>query len=153
MKEAPERAEAPGDSRVQRGAEAVILATLSKELGYGLEPRRVEIGDGIRVEIDGASFESNPPILVEAWAHQGRPRPGQKQKVMTDALKLVAVESIRYPGAQMILALADDDAAAWFCGHTWMAEALRHLRVEVRVVKLPEELRAAIREAQKRQER
>ena len=143
----------PGDSAVQRGAEAVILATLSGELGLRLEPRRVDLGDGIRVEIDGACVESSPPVLVEAWAHQGKPRPGQKQKVMTDALKLVAVERLRYPGARMILALADDAAAAGFRGRTWMGAALRELGVEVHVVSLPGDLRALINEAQKRQER
>lgn len=53
----------------------------------------------------------------------------------------------------MILALTDEDTAAGFLGRTWVGAALRELRVEVRVVGLPGDLRALISEAQKRQER
>lgn len=74
----------------------------------------------------------------EAWAHHGRPKSAQKQKVMTDALKLVWAEAVL-------------EAAAHFLGSSWMARALIHLGIQVIIVELPEETRVAIREAQRRQ--
>jgi hypothetical protein len=48
---------------------------------------------------------------------------------------------------------ADEQAAQWFKGRTWMAEALRTMGVEVVVVELPDDIRASVRTAQVRQYR
>jgi hypothetical protein len=144
---------APGDSYVQRLAEATILKLLSEDLGVEIRPRRLEMADGIHVDLDGVhDSPDHQPVLVEAWAHQGPPRPAQKAKVMTDALRLLWVDRSRYEGgARKILALTDDDAAKHFRGKTWMGSALRELGIEVRVVSLPDEMRSQIRKAQERQ--
>ena len=142
----------PGDSSVQRSAETVILRVLSANLGVALESRRLAVADGVRVDVDGVCESSVPPVLVEVWAHQGRPRPAQKAKVMTDALKLVWIERCLFPaGARKILALADKDAADYFLRRTWMSSALRDLGIEVIVVPLPSDLRSQITAAQTRQ--
>lgn len=138
-----------GDSAEQRAAEALVLAAVATAVNAPLTKTRRRIG-GSSVEVDGIS--GDPPILVEAWAHQGPPRPAQKYKVMTDAIKLLLVERVLFPrGARKILALTDEAAAAHFRGGSWMAEALREFGVEVMVVELPEEIREGIRLAQRRQ--
>jgi hypothetical protein len=105
------------------------------------------MGDGTRVDLDAASPDRS--VIAEIWAHQGVPKPAQKAKVMTDALKLLWVGSVRYPAARRILVLADEGAARHFVeGRTWMARALRDLGVEVVVVDLTEEVKLGIREAQ-----
>lgn len=83
----------------------------------------------------------------------GPARAAQKHKVMVDALRLAWAASDLYPAgnAQKILALADDEAAAHLVGRSWMKAALEHLGVTVRVVKIPDELRERIRDAQRRQ--
>jgi hypothetical protein len=140
----------PGDSAVQRRAEAAIIAGLATELGIPLGPGRVDLPNGVHVHLDGLS--SDPPVLVEAWAHQGPVKPAQKAKVMTDALKLLWIERWKFrAGARKILALADRDAAEHFLGPTWMATALRELDIEVKVVSLSHEVRSEILAAQKRQ--
>ena len=141
----------PGDSGVQREAEVMMLALLSLELGVALAPRRFDLGDGARAEVDGVSLD--PPVLVEAWAHQGPPRPAQKAKVLTDALKLVWLEQRHLPGAAKILLFSDAEAAKHFRGRTWAARAMADLGVELRVVELPGAMRARIRAAQARQYR
>ena len=138
-----------GDSAEQRAAEVLVLAAVATVVNAPLTKTRRHIG-GSSVEVDGISDE--PPVLVEAWAHQGPPRPAQKYKVMTDAIKLLLVERALFPrGARKILALTDEAAAAHFRGGSWMAEALREFGVEVMVVELPEETRGRIRQAQRRQ--
>lgn len=145
-----DRDQKPGNSAEQRAAEVVVLRQLETDLEVALGPGKRALPDGTRVELDAICLE--PPILIEVWAHQGAPKPAQKHKVMTDALKLVWAEAVLFPaGARKILALTDVDAAAHFLGATWMAAALAHLRVEVRVVELPQDLRERIRRAQVRQ--
>lgn len=140
----------PGDSAVQRAAEPVVLELVASALKLTFGPGKRVMPDGTRVELDAISID--PPVLVEVWAHQGPPKPAQKHKVMTDALKLVWAEAVLFPdGARKILALADDRAAAHFRGPSWMAAALIHLGIEVVVVDLPSEVREGIQRAQKRQ--
>ncbi|MGD0862935.1 MAG: hypothetical protein ABSA21_09250 [Candidatus Limnocylindrales bacterium] len=142
---------AAGDSSVQREAEHVIIETLGRELGVTFTQATSRVVGGAVLKFDGVCEE--PPILVEAWAHQGRARTAQKHKVMVDALRLAWAASALYPAgdAQKILALADDEAAAHLMGRSWMKAALEHLGVTVRVVKIPDELRQRIRDAQRRQ--
>ena len=76
------------------------------QLGVVLGPGLLVLPDGTLVVLDAIS--EDPPVLVEAWAHQGPPKAAQKHKVMTDALKLIWAESVLFPvGARKILALAD----------------------------------------------
>lgn len=141
---------AAGSSAEQTAAEVVMLKALGQELSVTLAKKRLVAVDGAWTEVDGVSYE--PATLVEVWAHQGLPKSAQKAKVMTDALKLVWVEAAFFPmGAQKILLLADPAAAAYFCGTSWMATALRHFEIEVRTVELPASHRAAVQRAQSRQ--
>ncbi len=112
-----------------------MLAALSRELDVPLQPRRIRVGE-VRVEVDGADEDLS--VLVEAWAHQGSPKPAQRNKVLTDALKLVWVASTLLARPRLVLCLSDPAAARPFTGsRSWPAAALRGLDVEVRVVDLP----------------
>lgn len=138
-----------GDSAVQRAVEGVMLAILARELGVTLKGRRFLTKTGARAEVDGVSEE--PPVLVEARAHQGPPKSAQKAKVLTDAIKLVWLEQKFLPGARKILLFSDPAAARHFQGRTWAATAIVDFGIEIRVVELPAEQQAAIRAAQVRQ--
>jgi len=141
----------PGDSVEQRVAEAGIIRALGDEIGAHLEPRRIVLIDGTRVEVDGVSDE--PAVLVDAWAHQGPPKGAQRNKVLADALKLVLVGGVWANRPRLILCFADAAAARPFTSpaRTWYAPALRECRIEVHVVSVPKHVRAAIRQAQIRQ--
>lgn len=69
---------APGDSREQRHAEKLMLELLGEEIGVRLKPRRFVFAGGTRVEVDGA--EDDGTVLVEAWAHQGKPKSAQSTR-------------------------------------------------------------------------
>src|SRR5262245_47302782 len=109
----------PGDSSEQRVAESVMVGLLAAELGVSLIPRKIDLGAGRHVEIDGASEDLT--ILCEAWAHQGAPKPAQRNKVVTDAFKLALVDKTLGGSARLILLLSDDAAAAPFRGRSWCA--------------------------------
>lgn len=141
----------PGDSGEQRQAEGIMLAALSRELGIALQPRRIPVG-AVRVEVDGA--DEDHAVLVEAWAHQGPPKAAQRHKVLADALKLVWVASTLPARPRLVLCLSDPAAAAPFTGsRSWAGAALHDLGVEVRLVDLPDEVRALVLRAQRRQYR
>lgn len=89
-------------------------------------------------------------MFVEVFARIGTLRGGQRHKVSTDALKLLAIRDV-FPGARLILAFADGQAAASISG--WKADALRSNDIEIHTVDLTAAERAALKAAQARQRR
>jgi hypothetical protein len=126
-----------------------MVALLSDALNVPLAPRRIDLGGGRRVELDAATADLS--VLCEAWAHQGPPRPAQKNKVVTDAFKLTYVARVVGGDPRLILLLSDELAASPFRGRSWYAGALEAFGVEVVVVELPDAIRGDVVAAQKRQ--
>lgn len=137
------------DSGVQRDAEVLILDAVAKYVDMALAPRIVRFDSGATVQVDGAP--SDESLFVEIFARQGALKSGQRKKVSQDALKLVTLGRSR-PSARLILAFADEQAAAYASKGTWLSEALRTWGVEVLVVELEQTVRARIREAQVQQQ-
>lgn len=143
---------AAGDSREQRHAEQIMLRLLGARYGVTLAPRRILLDDGIRVEVDGA--DPGRTILVEAWAHQGPPKAAQKHKVLADVLKLLHVATTLPVAPRLVLCLSDVEAARHFTSaRSWAAHALRGFAIEIAVVELPADIKAAVLAAQQRQYR
>jgi hypothetical protein len=140
---------ADGDSREQRAAELLLVAALGERLGMKLCKHRFRLPAGGWMEIDGMC--QVPPVLCEAWAHHGKPKSAQKNKVMTDAAKMIFAAKICADSPRLIMLFSDEEAAAPFRGRSWMAQFLQLNGVEVHIVELPETVRNEIRVAQKRQ--
>lgn len=122
------------DSAAQQAAELLMLAAVSLKVSKPLKARRLPVGDaGGRCDVDGVADDLS--VLVEAFAHQGPMKSGQRAKVARDALKLVTLAR-SYPDARLILALADEECARPLQSTTWLAAALQTFGVEVMVVDL-----------------
>ncbi len=141
----------PGDSSEQQVAERWLIHALSEELGIDLAKRKLRLDDDSSLELDG--YSETPLILCEAWAHVGPVKGGQKQKVMTDALKLLLANSVCGGDGRLILLFGDRDAADHFRGTSWMAKCLTEYGIEVVVIDLALEVRAKVTTAQQRQYR
>ena len=142
---------APGDSSVQRSAEPLMIRWLEEQLGVDLRQGYFPVDGGRRVTVDGWSEE--PPILVEAWAHQGPPKPAQTNKVTSDAFKLTYLRHELGVDARLILLFSDEEAARPFQAGSWRAHAFSQAGIEIWVAELAPDIRAAIRDARKRQYR
>lgn len=131
---------------VQTKMEAVILDALSAQLGVTLEQKvKLEFGDAW-MELDGATEDES--VLVEVFAHVGKLKGGQRHKVSTDALKLIALSESR-PQSRLILAFADQAAASSIVG--WKAAVLKHHGIELLVAELSEAEHAELVAAQAKQ--
>jgi len=76
----------------------------------------------------------------------------QKHKVLADALKLLTVAATLPVVPRLVLCLCDPEAARHFItARSWASHALRAFAVEVVVVELPIDLKAAVLAAQQRQ--
>lgn len=141
----------PGSSAEQRAAERVMLDLLGGELGLELNPVRISVPSGERVEVDGA--DASRKVLVECWAHQGAPKIAQRHKVINDAFKLTWIATTLYPKPHLILCLSDPQAAAPFLpsARSWAARAIQDFGITIKVVALPAEVRQSVLDAQRRQ--
>jgi hypothetical protein len=137
------------DSMEQRDAEPLILARVAGHVGKELRSAIITLASGAKVQVDGADLAES--VFVEIFAHHGRLKGGQRHKVATDALKLITLGRSR-PDAQLIIAFADEEAAAYATRGTWMSEALASWGITVLVVEIDQAVRDGIREAQVRQQ-
>jgi len=105
------------------------------------------MGNGVRVEVDGASADQ--AVLVEAYAHVGRVRAAQGKKLATDAFKLVwAGQSLG--ATRLVIAVADIDAEKYLLRPgAWLTAALRDSNVEVVRVSIDAAAHARVVEAQR----
>ena len=137
----------PSNSEAQVAAEWAILYKLGIVIDVALnQGTSIPVGDSV-VKPDGAAMDNS--VFVEAFAHIGPLKGGQKHKVSTDALKLLAIRDA-HPKARLILAFADEDAARSVSG--WKAETLKANGIEIRVVDLDQDERERIEAAQQRQQ-
>ncbi len=134
------------DSSEQVAAEKTILAALAESIGTPLaQGAKIAVG-AASVEPDGVAADES--VFVEVFAHIGKLKGGQRHKVSTDALKLLAIGESR-PDARLILAFADQAAAASVSG--WRAETLKANGIEVHVIPLSTADHAKIEATQTRQ--
>ena len=107
------------DSQEQRVAERLILDGVEREVNVALEPKRLALGSGAAVDVDGVSGDES--VLVEVFAHHGQLKGGQPHKIAGDALKLITLAHERRPRPRLVLAFADEKLAEWSAGKSWLA--------------------------------
>lgn len=134
------------DSSAQRAAEPLIIDAVSAFVGVRLAAETIDLGDGVKVQIDGASLDRS--VLVEAYAHVGPLLSGQSRKLTTDAFKLVWAGG-RLGARRLVIAVADVEAEAYLLRpRAWLTAALRDSFVEVVRVSIDAKAHARVVEAQ-----
>lgn len=133
-----------------------MIAEFSRELVRGLAPETIRVGTA-RVTVDGFHKDDRRVTLVEVWAHIGKAKAAQRNKVLSDMLKLALVTSVlrrSYPGlnVESYLVFADVKAAKVVTGKGWASLAAKEFGVESKVIALSPDIVQAIREAQKKQD-
>lgn len=137
------------DSLAQRDAEALIIAAVAEYVGEPLAASKISLGDGVRVEIDGASEDHS--ILVEAYAHIGKLVGAQPKKLATDAFKLTWAGG-KLGSTRLIIAVIDPQVEAYLMRPTaWLTASLRDSSVEVVRVSIHDDAHARVAAAQKMQ--
>lgn len=141
-----------GDSSVQRKAEPVIRAKLEKDLGVNAGDLSKSTSELLgEIDLDGF-LDGIRPICVEIWAHQGKARSAQKDKVLKDMCKLLLAEDRLKKSCRKIIAVADEEAVAHL-KNSWQGEFAEVFGIDINVVEIPKTTKRDIREAQKKQYR
>jgi len=140
-----------GNSSVQQRAEVAMRTLLQAEHGL-LAELNWKIDDDVEVQIDAVN--SDRSVLIEIFARQGNLLDGQKKKIAKDILKLALIGIGDAPKKRrLILAHANPAISKHVTHESWLSRATAKFGIEEICLfdKLPEELKAEIRETQKTQ--
>lgn len=136
------------NSSEQQQADAFILKSLENKLNLNFKHEKTLPIVSV-VQLDAIDLINK--TIVEVYAHIGKLKGAQHDKIMGDILKLIYIEKELKGKWRKIICFADDAAAQYLRGTSWVAKAARTFDVEVRVVDLPEEQLNKVKSAQERQ--
>lgn len=131
------------DSAEQREAEAAILEAAEEELGIKFNG---ELPSSFNLKMDGFC-DGDESILVEAWARQGKAKPGQEHKVMSDMCKLLLVEKSLAKSCRKLFVVCDPNAIAFLRNGGWRAKFTREFIIEIMSVCVDDSIRQTVRYA------
>jgi hypothetical protein len=121
------RRPAPAPSHVDVEQQAVIA--LSARIGLPLRPVLIDVGDGVTVDLDGASRDH--AVLAEVCPYLGPLRGAHTRKLVADAFKL-AWAGARLKSDRLILAVVGREAHAYLRRRdAWLSAALVDNRIEI----------------------
>jgi len=143
-------------SDVQQLAEQLMVSEFARQLGRELGKATIPIGKA-KVTVDGFHKDDNRVTLVEAWAHVGKAKAAQRNKVLGDMLKLALVTSAlrrSYPSLKVesYLVFADSTAANVVNGKGWASLAAKEFGIATQVIALSNDVINTIKEAQRKQD-
>jgi hypothetical protein len=143
-------------SDAQINAEEQLIKRLGRKIAVPLQPRRIIIGRN-PIELDGYYENHRQIIMAEAWSHVGKAKSAQKDKVLTDVLKLwlVKQECVSNPHPKEIrcyYVFADKDAARVLRSDSWGSLAARQIGIEAVLIKISSQLRRRLVTAQRNQD-
>lgn len=144
----------PSDSSVQVNAEKVIIKNLEKQIGLAentLIESNVLLTDRTYVVFDG--FNKDEGVIAEAYARVGKLGVLQKNKLVTDVMKMLLTEKVLNKEFKKIIAVCDDSVYKEMSGLSWKSLAISEFNVEVIKVDIDDELKDKIVNAQTRQYR
>ena len=136
------------DSLEQQQAEAFMLISLAEELHLNFD-KETELPIDAGVKPDAIDLSNK--VIVEVYAHVGELKGAQLHKVKGDILKLIFIEEKLGEKWKKIICFADEAAAKYACGASWVSEAVRTFGIDVQVVRLSKEQLDRIKSAQRRQ--
>ena len=152
----PKRAKS--DSALQRRIEKTVRKQLARILDWpaALEPRRISYGDSF-MEFDCHGEQNGRVLLAEINAHHGTVKSAQRNKVLSDILKMYMQSAEQFERAgieevRMVVVFTNAEAAAFLKGRSWAAETARKIGAQSVVVSLSPAQTEALKKTQRDQD-
>ena len=136
----------------QVAAEKFIFQKLKDELGIELEANnKIPLLDNQYTYIQPDFFSEEHRIIGEIFAHIGKPKKAQNNKIANDILKMLTYEKIKSVKMRKMLVVCDEQEYETLKGSSVLAESIRQFEIEVMLVPISEDMRMRLEIAQRRQ--
>ena len=139
-------------SAEQIRAEEKIFALVEKALRIQLEKNpKLYLTNNEYTYIQPDFYSAEHCIVGEIFAHIGKPKKAQDNKIANDILKMLLLEKIAGKHYRKIIVVCDELEEKKLKGSSALSEGIRQFGIEILYIQIDEQLRQEIINAQERQ--
>ena len=139
-------------SHVQMQAEEMIFHDVERILDIKLEKnKKLYLADNAFTYIQPDFYSKEDNIIGEIFAHIGKPKKAQDNKIANDILKMLLLEKITGKQFRKIICICDEAEKNKLQGQSVLAESIRQFGIEIMYIELEVNMRNQIIKAQERQ--
>lgn len=133
-------------------AEKVLFDKVEDLLKVNLEKnKKIFLADNAFTYIQPDFYSEKAQVIGEIFAHIGKPKKAQDNKITNDILKMLLLEKKTNKQYRKIIVVCDEEEQKKFKGLSALAESIRQFDVEIMYIELDDNTRKQIIEAQKLQ--
>ncbi|MBR5596322.1 MAG: hypothetical protein IKW30_02825 [Lachnospiraceae bacterium] len=139
-------------AHVQMQAEKVLFDKVEDLLNVNLEKnKKIFLADNAFTYIQPDFYSEKAQVIGEIFAHIGKPKKAQDNKIANDILKMLLLEKKTNKQYRKIIVVCDEEEQKKLKGLSALAESIRQFDVEIMYIELDDNTRKQIIEAQKLQ--
>ena len=132
-------------------AEEKIFALVEKTLNIQLEKNpKLYLTNNEYTYIQPDFYSAEYRIIGEIFAHIGKPKKAQDNKIANDILKMLLLEKLAGKYYRKIIVVCDELEEKKLKGSSALSESIRQFGIEILYIQIDEQLRQEILNAQKR---
>ena len=136
-------------SHIQIQAEEMMFSKIEHLFEIKFEKnKKIYLADNTYTYIQPDFYSEEFSIVGEIFAHIGKPKKAQDNKISNDILKMLLLDKISGKQYRKIIAVCDKKEMKKLMGQSVLAESIRQFGVEVILVELDEDMRTKILKAQ-----
>lgn len=139
-------------SHVQMQAEEQIFLKVEELLDIRLEKnRKIYLAHNAFTYIQPDFYSEESRIIGEIFAHIGKPKKAQDNKIANDVLKMLLLEKITGQQYRKMIVVCDAAEQKKLYGQSALAESIRQFGIEIMYIELDEDMREQVIKAQELQ--
>lgn len=139
-------------SHEQQLAEDFIFEIVKEWLNCSLEKNaKIYLKDNKYTYIQPDFYSEQECIVGEIFAHIGKTKKAQDNKIANDILKMLLLEKVTGKKYRKIIVVCDESEEKKLMGLSALAESIRQFDIEIKKIDIPEELYKTLLDAQARQ--
>lgn len=139
-------------AHVQMQAEEVLFHKVEDLLNVKLDKnKKIFMADNAFTYIQPDFYSEQDCIIGEIFAHIGKPKKAQDNKIANDILKMLLLEKKKGKQYHKIIVVCDEEEQKKLQGLSVLAESIRQFDIEIVYIELDENMRNQILEAQELQ--
>lgn len=139
-------------STEQMQAEEYIFKKVEEKLQISLDRnKKIFLADNSYTYMQPDFISEKELIVGEIFAHIGKPKKAQDNKISNDILKMLLLERVTGNNYRKVIVVCDKEEEKKLKGLSVLAESIRQFDIEVIRIEIDEALQEKICNAQKRQ--
>ena len=139
-------------SHVQMQAEEIICQKVEELLNIRFERnKQIYLADNAFTYMQPDFYSSEHSIVGEIFAHIGKPKKAQDNKIANDILKMLLLDKVTGKHHRKIIVICDTSEKKKLEGKSVLAESIRQFNIEIMYVEIDAETQKQIVAAQELQ--